>query len=278
MSNYVLCTDNHSMCCGLWHYSGSTSDIGQAHTLTIDLNGGVGYGYTSSSTTGWSSKFYRTFTCGNDIHFASAYSYQSSASNGWIQFGENQSTGSGTVTNPYVPYKKDYVFIGWKCSGYGSVHKKISCLGGKYTEIWSYNGEDNMDVTLTAQWMPKNLYNTLTIDPNGGTMYKNSTSTNSPFSVNYKISSVYNYYRVLCDSSSPTYYSGTTIGEPIRSGYKFNGWKVVRGNGSVRRIINTPAYFTNEFNGYCSSVYAYAYISYDRNESNATIRAKWVKN
>ena len=277
LTNYRLCTENHSLCCGLWHYYPTYSDIGKTHTLTIDLNGGTGYGFSGSNTK-WSSKFTRTFTCGSEIHFASAYSYQDAAPNGWIQFGQSQSAGSGTILDPYIPYRKDYVFTGWRCSGYGSVHKKLSCLGNRYTEIWCYNGEDNTDITLTAQWQPKNLYNTLIIDPNGGSIYKDSKFVTSEFDVNYKISSIYDYYRILCDSSNPSFYSGKAVGEPIRNGYTFAGWEVVSGGGSVEKIIATPAYFTNEFYGYYSNIYAYAYISYETNESRAIIRAKWIKN
>lgn len=108
--------------------------------------------------------------------------------------------------------------------------------------------------------------------------YGDSKFVTSEFDVNYKISSIYDYYRILCDSSNPSFYSGKAVGEPIRNGYMFAGWEVVSGGGSVEKIIATPAYFTNEFYGYYSNIYAYAYISYETNESRAIIRAKWIKN
>lgn len=274
LSNVGLCTQNHSRCCGLWHYNGTTSDIGKTHTLTINLNGGTGYGHTGTSTIGKSSKFTRTFTCGTEFHFASAYGLQTTNSNGWFQFGETAKAGSGTVTDPYTPYREGYMFVGWKCSGYGSVHKKISYISGKYTEIWCYNGEDNGNVTLTAQWMPKNLYNVLTVVPNGGSMYNGDTITTQPFNINYKIGK----YRILCNSSSPRSHAGKAIGEPIREGYTFAGWDIVYGQGKVSKIISQSAYLTNEFYGQSDSTYGYAYYSDSYNEEEAYIKACWEGN
>lgn len=278
LSNYTLCTANHSKCCGLWHYDGTSADIGVPHYLNIDMNGGTGYGYTDLSTQGWASKFSRIFTCGYECHFASAYSYETSNPNGWIQFGEGQTTGGGSSQDPYTPYRKNYVFTGWKCSGIGSVHKKISYLGNRYTEVWCYDGEDNGDVTLTAQWMPKKLYSTLTVDPNGGTMFRGSVANSSSFDINYKISTMNDDYRILCDSNTPTCYNGKAIGEPIRNGYTFAGWKVTNGSGAVEKIIDKDAYFTNEFYGKCSSTYAYAFQSKARNTTIATVKAQWTPN
>lgn len=57
--------------------------------------------------------------------FASAYGYQSGDSNGWVGFGNTGSDrGSGTLTDPYRPYREGYIFAGWKCSGYGAINKR----------------------------------------------------------------------------------------------------------------------------------------------------------
>lgn len=269
-----LCLDNHSKCCGLWYYiDGSSSDLGVPHKLTIDFNGGKGYGNTNTSTALWTDKFTRNYTCGSEICFASAYTYQPEA-NGWIQFGETEKAGSGTATEPYIPYREGYMFVGWKCSGIGAVHKRIYYINEKYTETWWYNGTDTEDVTLTAQWMPKNLYNTLVINPDGGEMYKDDSIISSSLVINYRMGE----YRVLCDSNNPGCFNGKIVGEPRRTGYTFDGWISDMGSGSVHKIINQSAYFTNEFYGFYETRYAYAYLSAQLQDTSASIRAKWIPN
>ena len=173
LSGRDLCTENHARCCGLWYYDSETGDVGKQHKMTIDLNGGFGYGYVSGSNVATTRVYTRNFVCGQERYFASAYGYQSGDSNGWVGFGNTGSDrGSGTLTDPYRPYREGYIFAGWKCSGYGAINKRIIQQGGKYTEAWSYNGADNENITITAQWVPKNLYNVLNVNLNGGRMYR----------------------------------------------------------------------------------------------------------
>lgn len=277
LSGIDLCTKNHARCCGLWYYDSETGDVGKQHKMVIDLNGGFGYGYVSNSNVATTRVYIRNFVCGQERYFASAYSYQSGDSNGWVGFGNTGSDrGSGTLTDPYRPYREGYIFAGWKCSGYGAINKRIIQQGGKYTEAWSYNGADNENITITAQWVPKNLYNILQVNLNGGRMYKDSQVTTSSFNIYYKPG----VYRAICDSSSPGFYDNSLIGEPARTGYSFRYWYKQEGKGMVTRILGRDecAYFTNEFYGYCESVGAFAYMTTDKNELGAKIIAKWEAN
>ena len=277
LSGIDLCTKNHARCCGLWYYDSETGDVGKQHKMVIDLNGGFGYGYVSNSNVATTRVYIRNFVCGQERYFASAYSYQSGDSNGWVGFGNTGSDrGSGTLTDPYRPYREGYIFAGWKCSGYGAINKRIIQQGGKYTEAWSYNGADNENITITAQWVPKNLYNVLQVHLNGGTIYKDSQVTTSSFNIYYKPG----VYRAICDSSSPGFYDNSAIGEPVKTGYTFNGWIQLSGKGTVELIsgIDKSAYFTNEFYGYCDSVKAYAYLTHDKSELGASIYAQWRVN
>ena len=277
LSGIDLCTKNHARCCGLWYYDSETGDVGKQHKMVIDLNGGFGYGYVSNSNVATTRVYIRNFVCGQERYFASAYSYQSGDSNGWVGFGNTGSDrGSGTLTDPYRPYREGYIFAGWKCSGYGAINKRIIQQGGKYTEAWSYNGADNENITITAQWVPKNLYNVLQVHLNGGRIYKDSQVTTSSFNIYYKPG----VYRAICDSSSPGFYDNSAIGEPVKTGYTFNGWIQLSGKGTVELIsgIDKSAYFTNEFYGYCDSVKAYAYLTHDKSELGASIYAQWRVN
>lgn len=113
LSGRDLCTENHARCCGLWYYDSETGDVGKQHKMTIDLNGGFGYGYVSSSNVATTRVYTRNFVCGQERYFASAYGYQSGDSNGWIGFGNTGSSrGSGTLTDPYRPYREGYIFAG----------------------------------------------------------------------------------------------------------------------------------------------------------------------
>ena len=103
LSGRDLCTENHARCCGLWYYDSETGDVGKQHKMTIDLNGGFGYGYVSSSNVATTRVYTRNFVCGQERYFASAYGYQSGDSNGWIGFGNTGSSrGSGTLTDLYL--------------------------------------------------------------------------------------------------------------------------------------------------------------------------------
>ena len=275
LSEYELCDIKHSRCCGLWHYDGTNADIGKKHTLTIDLIGGSGCGFYSSTDIGWKGKFTRTFQCGTPVLFASAYSMEADNPNGWIQFcGDERLAASGTKIDPYQPYRTGYQFVGWKCSAYGSVHKKIDYLGGKYTETWYYNGEDNENVTLTATWMPKKLYNILTINPNGGRMYKGTQETTNSFSIAYRNA----HYKAL--NTEIAFYSDKAVGEPIREGYTFKDWKVIKGAGVVHKINGEVVDFSDELECSIDREYSlYAYINNkDFNETSASIIAEWIPN
>ena len=276
LSEYELCDIKHSRCCGLWHYDGTSADIGKKHTLTIDLNGGSGCGFYSTTDSGWKDKFTRTFQCGTPLLFASAYSMEADNPNGWIQVGENDKpNSSGTMADPYRPHREGYQLVGWKCSGYGSVHKKIDCLGNKYTETWYYNGQDNEDVTLTAIWMPKKLYNLLRINPNGGKMFYGHIETTEPFEIGYRN----NMYRALSEGKTFSYHNGKVVGEPIRAGYSFKNWKVLSGLGAVYKLNKELADFTEEIYGSLDeSIGYYAYKTPDFNETNASIIAEWIPN
>lgn len=276
LSEYELCDIKHSLCCGLWHYDGTNADIGKKHTLTIDLNGGSGFGFYSTTDSGWKDKFTRTFQCGTPLLFASAYSMEADNPNGWIQVGENDKpNSSGTMADPYRPHREGYQLVGWKCSGYGSVHKKIDCLGNKYTETWYYNGQDNEDVTLTAIWMPKKLYNLLRINPNGGKMFYGHIETTEPFEIGYRN----NMYRALSEGKTFSYHNGKVVGEPIREGYSFKNWKVLSGLGAVYKLNKELADFTEEIYGSLDeSIGYYAYKTLDFNETNASILAEWIPN
>lgn len=82
LSGRDLCTENHARCCGLWYYDSETGDVGKQHKMTIDLNGGFGYGYVSGSNVATTRVYTRNFVCGQERYFASAYGYQSGDSNG----------------------------------------------------------------------------------------------------------------------------------------------------------------------------------------------------
>ena len=86
LSGRDLCTENHARCCGLWYYDSETGDVGKQHKMTIDLNGGFGYGYVSGSNVATTRVYTRNFVCGQERYFASAYGYQSGDSNGWVGF------------------------------------------------------------------------------------------------------------------------------------------------------------------------------------------------
>ena len=91
LSGRDLCTENHARCCGLWYYDSETGDVGKQHKMTIDLNGGFGYGYVSGSNVATTRVYTRNFVCGQERYFASAYGYQSGDSNGWVGFGNTGS-------------------------------------------------------------------------------------------------------------------------------------------------------------------------------------------
>ncbi len=180
-----------------------------------DNYGIIGYAWTNSSTvpTSWTTLTSTTLT--KDVSSANTwyiwlkdvagnttssnvttYSITYNANGGSnppaVQYKAN---GVALTLTSETPSRTNYKFTGWNTKADGT--------GTTYASAASYTG--NASTTLYAQWI--NTTSTLTINPNGGSWNGSTSSTTLTGNVD----------------------SSIIIPDPIRSGYKFNGWTLSSG-------------------------------------------------
>lgn len=116
-----------------------------------------------------------------------------------------------------TPTKEGYTFVGWY-----SQNGKILYIDASTSYTWTYiNG---YCMSVYAKWTP--LTSTLYLNPNGGTLSGESTTTS--MSVEYG-----------------TKYDLSSIGTPTREGYTFKGWYTASSGGTVR--ISSSKQSANEY-------------------------------
>lgn len=285
------------------------------YKLTVDPNGGTWNGSTTSQTftlaygntksiseptrsgyifTGWtlsgnnSTISNSTFTMG---YGEAKLKANWEDANGYIVFKAGDS-GVKSVSWGGTEYSlsngKSQTYTGARGTTMESVFKFNSGYSLDYTEVsdnatdkWSNNPEywTVLKGTRTVTIHSKPNKYTLTINPNGGTMYNGSTTTTDKYNIQFQ----YRAKRGLGYYTDSYYGYDSTFGKPYRKGYTFAGWKVTSGGGTVSLITGTAsdrpyAYMDDEFKSMSRpGSWSYYLFNGDYN-GNVTITAQWEKN
>lgn len=242
-------------------YGGSSASDGTAAIITQGTWTFANYCYYTGGSV--SSRTLTLYAQWEPITYSHTLSYNANGGTGAPSSStvtNTSSTYSMTVSST-VPTKTGYTFAGWSYNG-------TIYWGGDTIPVGT-----NATVTLFAHWTP-NIY-TLTVNPNGGTMYyKDSSKTTSSFDIKFQYGS--NRHLGTFTSSYYAYYS--TVGLPLRTGYTFNGWSVTSGGGNVK-YYSTPSdfgYKTDDFTQYQNRPSSWKYYLFDgKHAGNVTITAQW---
>ena len=258
--------------------------------LTYNDDDGDGNNFSCTAINVTSGTTYRIYVHGfNNAASGTLYmSFVAAPTTYTITFNANGGSGApsaitcaigNSITIPTTkPTRSGYIFLGWGlsstaawCGGDGLY------VGGTYTP--------NATRTLYAIWGY-----TLTINPNGGTMVSGSTSSGSTtattsFTVGFTKTATYGRWLGNFAGSRYLYTATGNYCQPIRTGYRFNGWTVTAGNGSV---VHSPAgtefysfYNDDYYYGIAHSGTTYGYYYYINNETtptHSTITAQWLAN
>lgn len=221
------------------------------YTLTIDPAGGTFVNFSGANVTSSVSK---TFTYYTNIPFC-IYAKTPGTTNYY-------SASSLCVS---IPWREGYAFAGWKVtSGSGTITS-----GNTFSDIcdsYEYDGKYAGNVTITAQWTKTDF--TLTINPNGGTMYNGDNTTTSPFTTGFR----HNRKTYIGNlKSNSRYYPDNA---PWRTGYTFNGWTFSGGTGG--KNTNGDDFYFGTGTSYASSTNSYIFNGNYAGDVTAT--ANWIAN
>ena len=218
-----------------------------------------------SSCVGKSFSF-KTFMCGNVY-------YLTADPNGGVLAGANFKDKEGTST----PCQVDVRYSTTRYNTLGKATKAGSTFSGWYTaksggekvydangrcvagSIWDSDGKwrHDGDLTIYARWSAVKTY-TLTLNPNGGTVYGSTASYALP-----------NETQTAKPTYGKSYY--WRVATASRTGYTFSGWYTAKTGGSKAYDANGEAVNGACWNGSGNS----ATWKYD---GNLTVYARWTPN
>ena len=224
------------------------------YTLTVNPNGGL-WQYNSSVKT--TENLEKDFTYNKQIWFATTTTNYNTS----LKIGSQ-------------PKKTGYTFDGWEIiSGGGSIRQSKRLESQDYNTYY-YDGKYAGNVEIKAKWIPS-VHN-LAINLNGGKFHFSSDGYDTgtvirQFTYGNEIKINYN------DVGWGTSYSiGNYGSQPTRTGYTFDGWKIIKGGGSVKLKEGIDHYLLG---GVEPVNEPYAYYYYDgMYDGDVEIEAKWKAN
>lgn len=268
------------------------------YTLTLNKDAGIsrvsGAGsyeagtYITATATPASGYTFRNWTnsSGTAISTNSSYSF-------YMPAGNTTYTANSNLTSYTVNYNAGNYSTGGTNTSANKTHGVALTLPGAiftrtgYTQIgWSENADgstwdyttsytDNRTITLYPYWQ-RNIY-TLTINPNGGSMYNGANKTTSSFTISFAYG-VKTYLGNLFNSEGVlAAYNDNT---PTRAGYTFTGFTFSNGTGQ-KNTAGAIYYFDGdspEESSGESGESTSAYIFNGNYAGNVTATANWTGN
>ena len=158
-------------------------------------------------------------------------------------------------------------------TGYTQIGWSLNADGSTWDYINSYT--DNRSITLYPYWQ-RNIY-TLTINPNGGSMYNGANKTTSTFTTTFAYGVKTYLGNLFNDGGVLVAYNDNT---PTRVGYTFTGFTFSNGSGQ-KNSIGAVYYFDGqspEENSGESGASTSAYIFNGDYAGNVTVTANWTGN
>ena len=268
------------------------------YTLTLNKDAGIsrvsGAGsyeagtYITATATPASGYTFRNWTnsSGTAISTSSSYSF-------YMPAGDTTYTANSNLTSYTVNYNAGNYSTGGTNTSANKTHGVALTLPGAiftrtgYTQIgWSKNADgstwdyttsytDNRTITLYPYWS-RNIY-TLTINPNGGSMYNGASKTTSSFTTTFAYGVKTYLGNLFNDGGVLAAYNDNT---PTRTGYSFTGFTFSNGSGQ-KNTAGAVYYFDGgspEENSGESGASTSAYIFNGNYAGNVTVTANWTGN
>lgn len=268
------------------------------YTLTLNKDAGIsrvsGAGsyeagtYITVTATPASGYTFRNWTnsSGTAISTNSSYSF-------YMPAGNTTYTANSNLTSYTVNYNAGNYSTGGTNTSANKTHGVALTLPGAiftrtgYTQIgWSENADgstwdyttsytDNRTITLYPYWS-RNIY-TLTINPNGGSMYNGASKTTSSFTTTFAYGVKTYLGNLFNDGGVLAAYNDNT---PTRTGYSFTGFTFSNGSGQ-KNTAGAVYYFDGgspEENSGESGASTSAYIFNGNYAGNVTVTANWTGN
>lgn len=268
---------------------------------TLNLNAGTGISrvtgagsYESGSyvtinaatTTGYNFKNW-TNSSGSVVSNNASYSfYMPAATTTYTANGQKQtylvqyqagSYGSGTNTSTTKTYGTALTLSSSKFSrtGYDQTGWSINQDGSTFDYFMGDSYTRNEPITLYPYWS-RNIY-TLTINPNGGSMYNGANKTTSTFTTTFAYGVKTYLGNLFNDGGVLVAYNDNA---PTRVGYSFTGFTFSNGSGQ-KNSAGAVYYFDGqspEENSGESGASTSAYIFNGNYAGNVTVTANWTGN
>ena len=148
--------------------------------------------------------------------------------------------GTGSATSQSKSHGSSVTLLGrtYTRSGYTQTGWASNAAGTNYVYNLSQIYSDESGLTLYPYWEP-NVY-TLTINPNGGSMYNGGSKTVNTFTTEFAYNTKTYMGNLMNDGS---YYPNN---EPTREGYQFNGFTFTGGSGQ-KNTSGDPFYFQGSY-------------------------------
>lgn len=259
-------------------YSKETSTYSQTKTENVSLT----LRAASYTRDGYTQKGWSTSAAGTSKSYNLQATYTANAAITLYPYWEKKtytvtynkgSFGTGTNTTATKTYgttltlsnaifsRTGYIQTGWSTDIDGSTLDYVT--SGSYTT--------NAAITLYPYWEP-NTY-TLTINPNGGSMYNGSTKTSSSFTTTF----AYETKTYMGNLFGDAEFMADNI--PTRGGYTFNGFTFTTGSGQ-KNTSGYTFYFMGEYAAIAQITAATTntYIFNGDAAQNVTATASWTGN
>lgn len=268
------------------------------YTLTLNKDAGIsrvsGAGsyeagtYITATATPASGYTFKNWTnsSGTAVSTNASYSF-------YMPAGNTTYTANSNLTSYIVNYNAGNYSTGGTNTSANKTHGVALTLPGAiftrtgYTQIgWSLNADgstwdytnsytDNRSITLYPYWQ-RNIY-TLTINPNGGSMYNGANKTTSTFTTTFAYGVKTYLGNLFNDGGVLVAYNDNA---PTRVGYSFTGFTFSNGSGQ-KNSAGAVYYFDGqspEENSGESGASTSAYIFNGNYAGNVTVTANWTGN
>lgn len=268
------------------------------YTLTLNKDAGIsrvsGAGsyeagtYITATATPASGYTFKNWTNSSGTAMSTNASYSF-----YMPAGNTTYTANSNLTSYIVNYNAGNYSTGGTNTSANKTHGVALTLPGAiftrtgYTQIgWSKNADgstqdyttsytDDRSITLYPYWQ-RNIY-TLTINPNGGSMYNGANKTTSTFTTTFAYG-VKTYLGNLYDNGGVLVAHNDNT--PTRVGYTFTGFTFSNGSGQ-KNSAGAIYYFNGqspEDNSSKSGASTSAYIFNGNYAGNVTVTANWTGN
>lgn len=268
---------------------------------TLNLNAGTGISrvtgagsyesgsyvtISAASTTGYDFKNW-TNSSGSVVSNSASYSfYMPAATTTYTANGQKKTYsvqyqagdyGSGTNTSATKTYGTTLTLSSSKFSrtGYDQTGWSINRDGSTFDYFMGDSYTKNEPIILYPYWS-RNIY-TLTINPNGGSMYNGASKTTSTFTTTFAYGVKTYLGNLFDDGGVLVAYNNNT---PTRTGYSFTGFTFSNGSGQ-KNTAGAVYYFDGqspEENSGESGASTSAYIFNGNYAGNVTVTANWTGN